>query len=72
MTGNIPLMIGMPGPLELGLILLIVLLIFGASRLPKIFRSMGSGVHEFKKGLKEGDEGDKEETEDKSEKSDKS
>ena len=52
----VPLMIGMPGPLELGLILLIVLLIFGASRLPKIFRSFGSGVSEFKKGLKEGEE----------------
>ena len=55
MIDMIPVLLGMPGPVELGIILVIVLLIFGASRLPKIFKSMGSGIHEFKKGLKEGD-----------------
>ncbi len=56
---NIPLMIAMPGPMELLLILLIVLLVFGATRLPQIFRSLGSGMHEFKKGLNEGEKGNK-------------
>lgn len=37
------------GPLELGLILIIVLLIFGAGRLPEVFRSMGEGIREFRK-----------------------
>jgi len=36
------------GPLELGLILLIVLLIFGAGKLPEVFRSMGEGIREFR------------------------
>lgn len=40
---------------EILLIAFIVLLLFGASRLPGVFRSLGSGVHEFKKGMSEGD-----------------
>ncbi len=36
------------GPLELGLILVIVLLIFGAGKLPEVFRSMGEGIREFR------------------------
>ncbi|MBM3314654.1 twin-arginine translocase TatA/TatE family subunit [candidate division WOR-3 bacterium] len=35
------------------IILLVVLLLFGASRIPELMRSMGRGVREFKKGMKE-------------------
>ncbi len=45
--------IGMP---ELIIILLVALLIFGASRLPQIGRALGKTVSELKKGLKEGAE----------------
>ena len=41
------------GPLELVLLLVIVLVVFGASRVPEIGRSLGSGMREFKDGLKE-------------------
>ncbi|MGH9001197.1 MAG: twin-arginine translocase TatA/TatE family subunit [Acidimicrobiia bacterium] len=41
----------MPGPLELIIILSIVMLVFGASRLPKLARSMGESAKEFKKGV---------------------
>ena len=34
----------------------IVLFLFGASKIPKLMRSMGSGLGEFKKGLKESNE----------------
>ena len=44
----------LPGGSELLFLLLIVLLIFGASRLPKLARSMGQASKEFKQGLKEG------------------
>ncbi|RUA16720.1 MAG: twin-arginine translocase TatA/TatE family subunit [Clostridia bacterium] len=40
------------GPLELGLILVIVLLIFGAGKLPEVFRSMGAGLREFREAAK--------------------
>lgn len=42
--------IGLP---ELLVVLLIVLLLFGAKRLPEIARGLGKSVHEFKKGIKE-------------------
>jgi sec-independent protein translocase protein TatA len=42
------------GMQELLVILLICLLVFGASRLPDIGRALGKTVNEFKKGLKEG------------------
>lgn len=42
------------GPGELIPILLILLLLFGATRLPKLARSMGQAGKEFKDGLKEG------------------
>lgn len=37
---------------ELLIILLIVLIIFGASKLPKLGQGLGEGIRNFKKGLK--------------------
>jgi sec-independent protein translocase protein TatA len=39
------------GPLELVLILVILLVIFGAKRLPEIGRGIGSSAREFKEGI---------------------
>ena len=36
------------GPLEIVLLLVLALLLFGAKRLPEIGRSLGSGMREFK------------------------
>jgi sec-independent protein translocase protein TatA len=36
---------------EITIILAIVLLLFGASRIPELARSLGKGVDEFKKGI---------------------
>lgn len=41
---------------ELLLILMIFVLIFGASKLPQLGRGLGEGISNFKKGLK-GDDG---------------
>ena len=49
----------MPGGPELLLILVIVLLVFGASRLPNLARSIGRAKTEFQKGVKEGAQDDK-------------
>ncbi len=52
----------LPGGFELILVLLVVMLMFGAAKLPKLARSMGQSAQEFKAGLKEGgqDESDTE------------
>ena len=52
----IPLQLGLPGGPELLLIVGIVILLFGASKLPKLARSMGSATGEFKKGRQEVEE----------------
>jgi len=41
------------GPQELFWLFLIVLFIFGAKRIPEIGRSIGKGIQEFKRGMKE-------------------
>ena len=42
----------MPGIQELVLIFLIVLVLFGATRLPQLGRGLGEGISNFKRGLK--------------------
>ncbi len=42
----------MPGFQELLVILLIVIIIFGASKLPQLGKGLGEGIRNFKKGLK--------------------
>ena len=44
--------VGMP---ELIIGLVVILLLFGAKRVPELARGLGSGVREFKKGTQEGD-----------------
>lgn len=45
---------------ELLIILLIVVLIFGARKLPELARSLGSSAKEFRKGIEEGSKEDPE------------
>lgn len=54
-------MIAFVGPETLGIALIIAVVVFGASRLPQIARSVGQAKGEFEKGLKEGDGGTKDE-----------
>jgi sec-independent protein translocase protein TatA len=41
------------GPSELLIILLVLVAIFGASRLPKMARGLGEGIREFRNGLRD-------------------
>lgn len=46
------------GPLELIIVLVVVLLLFGSTKLPKLARSIGEASQEFKKGVSEGGKND--------------
>ena len=46
------------GPLELIVVLVVVLLLFGSTKLPKLARSIGEASQEFKKGVSEGGKDD--------------
>jgi sec-independent protein translocase protein TatA len=41
------------GPWELALIFLVILLLFGAKRLPDIAQGLGKGIKEFKRAVKD-------------------
>lgn len=45
-----------PGPPELLLIAFIVILLFGAKKLPELSRSVGQSITSFKKGVREANE----------------
>ena len=49
------ILIGGLGLPELGVILLIVIVIFGASRLPQLGKGLGEGIKNFKSSLRDGE-----------------
>lgn len=48
-----PLQFGIPGGMELAVILLIAVLLFGANKIPKLARSTGQAMGEFQRGRTE-------------------
>jgi len=55
---------GMPGPFELIIILVIVLLIFGGKRLKNIGGELGGAIKGFKSSMKESEKNDKDDKDD--------
>ncbi len=49
------------GPQELIIILVLVLIIFGAGKLPQVGGALGKGMRNFKKGMSDSDEESEEE-----------
>ena len=47
--------LGSIGPMELFIILVIVLVVFGAKRVPEIGASIGKGIREFKRNISDAD-----------------
>lgn len=56
MASMIPLFGGLPVGPELLIILLVLVLLFGANKIPKLARSTGQAMGEFKKGREEVEE----------------
>lgn len=45
-----PLLLGIIGPTQIVLIVLVILLMFGGKKIPELMRGLGKGITEFKKG----------------------
>ena len=46
------LLLGAPGPTEIIIILIIVILLFGAKKIPELMKGVGKGIKEFKSPTK--------------------
>ena len=51
-------MLGGLGPTELMIVLVIILVVFGAGKLPDIASGLGKGIRDFKKGVRDLEEDD--------------
>ncbi len=49
-------MMGFPGGMELFVILLIVLILFGGKKLPELMGGIGKGIKSFKKGINDSEQ----------------
>lgn len=56
--------VGGIGPLEIGIVLLIVLIIFGPKRIPELGRSLGAGMRGFKETVTGKDRDDEDQDQD--------
>ncbi|WP_304141579.1 twin-arginine translocase TatA/TatE family subunit [Mesoflavibacter zeaxanthinifaciens] len=45
--------LGAFGPMQIALIVIVVLLLFGGKKIPELMRGLGSGIKEFKDASKE-------------------
>lgn len=45
------ILLGIIGPWQIVLIVLVVLLLFGGKKIPELMRGLGKGVREFKDGI---------------------
>jgi sec-independent protein translocase protein TatA len=53
MTGSI--FLGMIGPWQIALLVVVVVLLFGGRKIPELMRGLGGGIKEFKDAVKEDD-----------------
>jgi len=51
------ILLGVLGPWQIVLIVLVVLLLFGGKKIPELMKGLGKGISEFKKGKNDLDNG---------------
>lgn len=44
-------MMGNIGPMEIGIVLIVALIVFGPKRLPELGKGLGSGIRDFKQSV---------------------
>ena len=49
------ILLAMPGTMEMALLALAILLLFGGKKIPELMRGLGKGINDFKKGKNESD-----------------
>ncbi|MDO8897569.1 MAG: twin-arginine translocase TatA/TatE family subunit [Bacteroidales bacterium] len=54
------ILLGMVGPTQILIIVLVILLLFGGKKIPELMRGLGRGVKEFKDGISGEEDKDKE------------
>lgn len=57
------IILGIPGPWQIILIVLLVLLFFGGKKIPELMKGLGQGIKEFKKAIKDEKKPEEEEQE---------
>lgn len=50
---TLAIFLGMMGPWQIAIIVVLVLLLFGGRKIPELMRGLGSGIKEFKNAAKE-------------------
>jgi len=50
---TLAIFLGMVGPWQIGLIIVVVLLLFGGKKIPELMKGLGSGIKEFKNAAKD-------------------
>lgn len=48
--------LGMVGPWQIAVVVVLILLLFGGKKIPELMRGLGSGIKEFKDASKEDEE----------------
>lgn len=51
--------LGMVGPWQIAVIVVLVLLLFGGKKIPELMKGLGGGIKEFKKASQEEEDNDK-------------
>lgn len=53
---DLSIFLGTPGPWQVAIVVILVILMFGGKKIPELMRGLGSGIKEFKEASKTEDE----------------